>query len=65
VDATVSATVSTVARIREVKPDVAIFRHVLDELGATAAQTTFLDDRLENVDAARALGIRATAFHQR
>src|SRR5882757_2194226 len=49
-------------RIREVKPDAAIFQHVLDELGTTAAETTFIDDRLENVDAARALGIRALHF---
>lgn len=49
-------------RIREVKPNAAIFEHVLSELGAEPDHVTFVDDRLENVDGAAALGIRALHF---
>lgn len=49
-------------RIREVKPDTAIFRHVLSELDSAPERVTFIDDRLENVDGAAAVGIRALHF---
>jgi putative hydrolase of the HAD superfamily len=49
-------------RIHQVKPDATIFRHVLSELDSVPEQVTFIDDRLENIDAAAALGIRALHF---
>ena len=44
------------------KPDPAIYRHVLKQLGTRPEETLFLDDKLVNVEAARALGIRAIEF---
>ena len=44
------------------KPDPAIFRHALRELGTRPEETLFLDDKLVNVEAARALGIKALQF---
>jgi putative hydrolase of the HAD superfamily len=44
------------------KPDPAIYRHVLSELGTQPQETLFLDDKLINVEAAQALGMRAIQF---
>jgi putative hydrolase of the HAD superfamily len=44
------------------KPDPAIYRHTLDELGSRLEETLFIDDRQENVEAARALGIQAIQY---
>jgi len=44
------------------KPDPAIYRYTLNELGVQPEETLFLDDRLVNVDAARALGMKALEF---
>jgi putative hydrolase of the HAD superfamily len=44
------------------KPDPEIYRHVLKELGTLPEETLFLDDKLVNIQAARALGIRAIHF---
>lgn len=44
------------------KPDPAIYRHLLNELGTRPDETLFLDDKAINVEAARALGIRALEF---
>lgn len=44
------------------KPDPAIYRHVLAQLGTLPEETLFLDDRMVNIDAARALGIQALQF---
>lgn len=44
------------------KPDAAIYRHTLAKLGTLADETLFIDDKLENIEAARALGIRAIQF---
>jgi putative hydrolase of the HAD superfamily len=44
------------------KPDPAIYRHTLAELGTLPEETLFIDDKRENVEAARALGIRAIQF---
>jgi epoxide hydrolase-like predicted phosphatase len=41
------------------KPDPRAYRAALDRMGATAAETVFVDDLAENVEAARALGFRA------
>jgi putative hydrolase of the HAD superfamily len=44
------------------KPDPSIYRHVLKQLGTLPEETLFLDDKMVNVDAARALGIQALQF---
>jgi 2-haloacid dehalogenase len=47
---------------RVAKPDARIFRILLDRFELRPARTLFVDDRQDNVDAARALGLRATLF---
>ncbi len=49
-------------RIESAKPDPDAFRKALTLIGATPQQTIFVDDLLENVYAARSLGIRAYQF---
>jgi putative hydrolase of the HAD superfamily len=49
-------------QLRMVKPDPAIYRHVLGLVGTRAEETLFLDDKLENIEAAKALGIKAIQF---
>jgi putative hydrolase of the HAD superfamily len=44
------------------KPDPAIYRLVLDKLGARPEEALFLDDKLVNVQAAQALGMKAMQF---
>jgi len=39
------------------KPDPLIFKHVLTELKAKADETIFIDDTVENVEAAKKIGI--------
>jgi putative hydrolase of the HAD superfamily len=48
--------------VRMTKPDPRIYRHCLEGLGVKAEETVFLDDREENVEAARGLGIHAILF---
>jgi putative hydrolase of the HAD superfamily len=50
------------AEVRLIKPDPAIYEHTLHGLGASAAETLFVDDREPNIRAARALGMRAIQF---
>jgi putative hydrolase of the HAD superfamily len=45
-----------------VKPDAEIYRHTLRELGTQPEETLFIDDKLPNVEAARALGIQAIEY---
>jgi putative hydrolase of the HAD superfamily len=45
-----------------VKPDPAIYRHILAELGTLPGETLFIDDKLPNVEAARELGIQAIEY---
>ena len=45
-----------------VKPDPAIYRLTLDQLGTRAEETLFIDDRAINVEAAAALGMVAVQF---
>jgi HAD superfamily hydrolase (TIGR01509 family) len=45
-----------------IKPEPAIYEHMLRGLGVTASEAMFLDDREVNVEAARALGINAIRF---
>lgn len=49
-------------QLRIAKPDPAIYRHTLERLGTAPEETLFLDDKLVNIDAARALGIQAIQF---
>ena len=45
-----------------VKPEEAIYRRCLDALGVEPGEALFVDDRRENVEAARALGMEALVF---
>jgi len=45
-----------------IKPDPAIYEHTLHGLGVSASEALFVDDREINIQAARALGIRAIQF---
>jgi putative hydrolase of the HAD superfamily len=49
-------------RLRATKPDPAAYGGVLAELGADAADVTFVDDRPANVAGAAAVGMRALLF---
>jgi putative hydrolase of the HAD superfamily len=49
-------------QLRMAKPDAAIYRHVLKELGTQPEETLFLDDKQPNIEAARALGMVAIQF---
>jgi putative hydrolase of the HAD superfamily len=44
------------------KPAPAIYTHTLAQLGVEASEALFIDDRLDNVEAARALGMTALQF---
>jgi putative hydrolase of the HAD superfamily len=44
------------------KPDERIYRLLLDRLGTLPAETVFVDDLAENVEAARTLGLHAIRF---
>lgn len=44
------------------KPEERIYRHLLDRLHAEPDEVAFLDDRLENIDGARTVGIHAVQF---
>lgn len=48
--------------LRMVKPDPAIYRHVLTEIGAPAQSCLFIDDSPKNVAAALALGLHGHHF---
>jgi putative hydrolase of the HAD superfamily len=45
-----------------IKPNPAIYRHTLAELGTLPGETLFIDDKRPNVEAARALGIQAIEY---
>jgi putative hydrolase of the HAD superfamily len=51
------------AEVRLIKPAPEIYRHTLDGLGVVAPEAIFVDDRENNVQAARALGMHAIEFH--
>jgi len=44
------------------KPNAGIYRHLLDDLGVKGEQCLFLDDRADNVEAARTAGIQTHQF---
>lgn len=47
------------------KPDSRIYRIALERLGAAAAESVFVDDFIENVHGARAVGLHAVHFQSR
>ncbi|HHS98175.1 MAG TPA: HAD family phosphatase, partial [Chloroflexi bacterium] len=50
------------AEVGIAKPDLAIYRYVLDRLGVRAGQAVFLDDLIRNTDAAALMGIHTVVF---
>ncbi|CAF9933085.1 MAG: hypothetical protein HETSPECPRED_008526 [Heterodermia speciosa] len=44
------------------KPDIPFYRYVLQEINASPSETVFVDDKIENVRAARSLGITGVQF---
>lgn len=50
------------SRIQLVKPEVAIYEHLLNEHGLDAADTVFIDDMPENLEAAASTGISTIQF---
>jgi len=44
------------------KPEPAIYRLLLERLGTAPEETLFLDDKIENIEGARQLGIRGLQF---
>lgn len=49
-------------RLGIVKPDERIYRYAMEAVGEPAEVTLFIDDRLENVEAARATGLHAIPY---
>lgn len=48
--------------VKMVKPNADIYEHLLREYGLQAKECVFIDDREENVEAARALGMKGIVF---
>ena len=48
--------------LRAAKPEAAIYRHAVQGLAVEPGEALFLDDRPDNVEGARACGIRAIQF---
>ncbi len=49
-------------QLRMAKPDPAIYRYTLEKLGTHPEETLFIDDRQENIETAKALGMKAQLF---
>lgn len=49
--------------VREIKPEPEIYKILLSRYGLKPEESVFLDDRPENCEAARKLGIHAIEFH--
>ncbi len=49
-------------RLGIAKPDAAIYRHAVEGLGVPAGEILFVDDREENIEAARAEGMVAVQY---
>ena len=49
-------------RLRLVKPDERIYRHAINAIGQPVEAILFLDDRIENIEAARAVGLHAIQY---
>ena len=50
------------SRIKKVKPEIAIYEHLLKAYKLQAAETVFIDDMSENLAAAASIGIRTIKF---
>jgi putative hydrolase of the HAD superfamily len=50
------------AEVQLAKPDAAIFQACLKVVRSRPEECLFIDDRVENVEAARALGLQALKF---
>ena len=50
------------SRINTIKPELRIYRYLLDTYQLAPADTVFIDDRPENLEAAGSLGIRTIRF---
>lgn len=48
--------------VRSAKPETPIYEHCLQGIGTPAGETLFLDDRVVNIEAAKALGIDGLVF---
>ena len=48
--------------MRLLKPDSEFYRHVLKTLAVPAGECVFIDDRVENVELARSVGITSFRF---
>ena len=51
--------------VRSAKPEAVIYEECVEGIGTAPEQTLFLDDRIENVQGAEMLGIRAMQFTSR
>ncbi len=49
-------------RLNTAKPDLAIYRHAADGLGVSPFNILFIDDRLENIEAARNCGMQTIQY---
>ena len=49
-------------RLGTAKPDSAIYQHAAQGLGVPPAQVLFIDDRLDNIEGARAAGMHAVQY---
>ncbi|MBT3337845.1 MAG: HAD family phosphatase [Anaerolineae bacterium] len=53
------------AEVRIAKPDAGIYTFTLEKLGVAPEEAVFVDDFIENIEAARALGMRGIHFQER
>lgn len=49
-------------RLGTAKPDERIYRHAVSALGIAPGEILFVDDRIENVEAARTIGLNAVQY---
>lgn len=49
-------------RLRIAKPNERIYQHAIDGIGHPAQATLFIDDRIENVEAGRSVGLQAIQY---
>jgi putative hydrolase of the HAD superfamily len=50
------------SELKMIKPDPAIFRHVLSEMGYSAKDSVMIDDNPRNISAAKAVGMKGIVF---
>jgi putative hydrolase of the HAD superfamily len=50
------------SRIQKVKPEIAIYEHLLTKYQLQASETIFIDDTSENLTAASSIGIQTIKF---